>query len=120
MPTVDELKNKIKGKKYALDEAFSTAEQETVVRTAIQPTTQQNVQQNTIPASIDFPKVGVSQPSKPAYPEKMTFYMTPEHYKAFNDIYATRLLRGRRTEKSALICEAIELLLAKERLDGNI
>ena len=57
---------------------------------------------------------------KPSYPCKMTFHMTQEDYKTFNDIYATRMLQQRRTEKSALLSEAIKLLLEKEKRDGHI
>ncbi len=44
---------------------------------------------------------------------KMTFALTPELAKGFNDLYALCILHGRKTEKSHLICEAVELLLAK-------
>jgi hypothetical protein len=44
----------------------------------------------------------------------MTFNLTEDIYKAFNDLYAHRILQGRKTEKSELICEAIQLLLKLE------
>lgn len=52
--------------------------------------------------------------NKTVYGRKMTLYLTEEMYKAFNDIYANRMLEGRKTEKSALICEAVELLRKHE------
>ena len=52
--------------------------------------------------------------NKTAYCRKMTLYLTEEMYKAFNDIYAKRMLEGKKTEKSALICEAVELLRKHE------
>lgn len=51
-------------------------------------------------------------PKEPTY--KMTFNLSPEIFKGFNDIYAKRLLNGRKTEKSELICEAIRLLIQTE------
>jgi hypothetical protein len=56
----------------------------------------------------------VIQQAKTTYGRKVTLYLTEELYKAFNDIYAQRMLEGRKTEKSALICEAIELLWQNE------
>jgi hypothetical protein len=52
-------------------------------------------------------------PQKPAT-FKMTFNLTEEIYKAFNDLYAKRMLQGRKTEKSELICEAIQWLIQME------
>ena len=49
------------------------------------------------------------------YVRKVTLYLTEEMYKAFNDIYAQRILAGRKTEKSALICEAVGLLHENEQ-----
>ncbi len=45
---------------------------------------------------------------------KMTFNLTEEIYKAFNDLYANRMLQGRKTEKSEMICEAIQWLIKME------
>lgn len=45
---------------------------------------------------------------------KMTFNLTEEIYKAFNDLYANRMLQGRKTEKSDMICEAIQWLIKME------
>ena len=45
---------------------------------------------------------------------KMTFNLTEDIYKAFNDLYAQRMLKGRKTEKSELICEAIQWLIKME------
>lgn len=45
---------------------------------------------------------------------KMTFNLTEDIYKAFNDLYAKRMLKGRKTEKSELICEAIQWLIKME------
>lgn len=46
---------------------------------------------------------------------KMTFNLTEDIYKAFNDLYANRMLRGRKTEKSEMICEAIQWLIKMEQ-----
>ena len=48
----------------------------------------------------------------PSY--KMTFNLTEESYKAFNDLYAKRMLLGRKTEKSEMMSEAIYLLVNAE------
>jgi hypothetical protein len=45
---------------------------------------------------------------------KMTFNLSEELYKAFNDLYAMRILQGKKTEKSEMLCEAIKLLLKAE------
>ena len=45
---------------------------------------------------------------------KMTFNLTEDVYKAFNDLYANRMLQGRKTEKSEMICEAIQWLVKME------
>lgn len=45
---------------------------------------------------------------------KMTFNLSEDIYKAFNDLYANRMLEGRKTEKSEMICEAILWLIKKE------
>lgn len=51
-------------------------------------------------------------PKEPTY--KMTFNLTQEIYKAFNDLYANRMHQGKKTEKSELICEAIQWLIKME------
>ena len=45
---------------------------------------------------------------------KMTFNLNEDIYKAFNDLYANRMLQGRKTEKSEMICEAIQWLIKME------
>lgn len=45
---------------------------------------------------------------------KMTFTLTEDIYTAFNDLYANRMLQGRKTEKSDMICEAIQWLIKME------
>lgn len=45
---------------------------------------------------------------------KMTFILTEDSYKAFNDLYAKRMLKGCKTEKSEMICEAIDWLVKME------
>lgn len=55
-----------------------------------------------------------ASPLKKANSYKMTFQLSEKIYKAFNDLYAKRMLEGRKTEKSELICEAIECLLTLE------
>lgn len=83
-----------------------------------QPEFQQDKKQNF--QSIEkFEKNSVFSNSKqqqthkiPTY--KMTFNLTEDVYKAFNDLYAKRMLQGRKTEKSAMICEAIQWLIKIE------
>lgn len=65
------------------------------------------------PKQTDVFPVKQVQPQKaPTY--KMTFMLTEDIYKAFNDLYARRMLQGRKTEKSDLICEAVEWLIKME------
>lgn len=45
---------------------------------------------------------------------KMTFNIREDIHKAFHDLYANRILQGRATEKSEMICEAIQLLISME------
>jgi hypothetical protein len=60
-----------------------------------------------------FPLAKQQQSQKTAI-YKMTFNLTEDVYKAFNDLYANRMLEGRKTEKSEMICEAIEWLIKME------
>jgi ABC-type Zn2+ transport system substrate-binding protein/surface adhesin len=46
---------------------------------------------------------------------KMTFNLREEIYKSFNDLYAQRMLQGRKTEKSEMICEAIQWLIKMDK-----
>lgn len=46
--------------------------------------------------------------------KKVTYYLTPEMHKAFNDVFAKRMLEGRQTAKQDLISEAVELLYRQE------
>lgn len=50
---------------------------------------------------------------------KMTFNLREDIHKAFNDLYANRILQGRATEKSEMICEAIQLLINMEEEQIN-
>ena len=50
---------------------------------------------------------------------KMTFNLREDIHKAFNDLYANRILQGRATEKSEMICEAIQLLINMEEEQTN-
>ena len=56
----------------------------------------------------------VNQSNEKLRPCKMTFNLSEELYKAFNDLYAIRILQGKKTEKSEMLCEAIKLLLKAE------
>ena len=62
------------------------------------------------------PLFSIKQQSPKIATYKMTFNLTEEIYKAFNDLYANRMLQGRKTEKSELICEAIQWLIKMENL----
>ncbi len=53
----------------------------------------------------------------PSY--KMTFNLREDIYTAFNKLYAHRMLQGRMTEKSEMICEAIQCLIKMEELNQN-
>jgi hypothetical protein len=46
--------------------------------------------------------------------KKVTYYLTEEMHKAFEDVYARRIIEGRKTDKSTLISEAVELLHKSE------
>lgn len=46
---------------------------------------------------------------------KLTFNVNVDTFKAFNEIYAERMLYDEKTEKSVLICEAIRLLYEREK-----
>lgn len=50
---------------------------------------------------------------------KMTFNLREDIHKAFNDLYAHRILRGEAPEKSEMICEAIEWLIKMEEKRTN-
>lgn len=67
----------------------------------------QSLRQNSI-----FPTSKQQSQKIPTY--KMTFNLTEDIYKAFNDLYANRMLQGRKTEKSEMICEAIQWLIKME------
>ena len=62
--------------------------------------------------SSPFPTSKQQTQKIPTY--KMTFNLTEDIYKAFNDLYANRMLQGRKTEKSEMICEAIQWLIKME------
>lgn len=59
-----------------------------------------------------FPTTKQPPQKIPTY--KMTFNLNESIFKAFNDLYAKRILQGRKTEKSELITEAIQWLLKME------
>jgi len=66
----------------------------------------------TIRPTTIFPTTKQQTQKIPTY--KMTFNLTEDIYKAFNDLYANRMLQGRKTEKSEMICEAIQWLIKME------
>ena len=85
---------------------------------AIQPPgkleTQLDVKQE-VQLARHTPVFPTKQPqSQKAATYKMTFNLTEDIYKAFNDLYANRMLQGRKTEKSEMICEAIQWLMKME------
>ena len=85
-----------------------------IIHPAVQPETQldrkQEFQLNR-PTS-PFPMTKQQTQKVPTY--KMTFNLTEDIYKAFNDLYANRMIQGRKTEKSEMICEAIQWLIKME------
>lgn len=62
--------------------------------------------------SAVFPVKQQQNQKIPTY--KMTFNLREDIHKAFNDLYANRILRGCMTEKSEMICEAIQWLIKME------
>lgn len=63
-------------------------------------------------ASASYSNSNQQMQKIPTY--KMTFTLTEDIYKAFNDLYANRILLGRKTEKSDMIREAIQWLIKME------
>ena len=59
-----------------------------------------------------------SQPPKKIRKQKVTFNIPEELVEQFDHIYAQRILNGVKTDKTTLICEAITLLLDKEKKSG--
>jgi hypothetical protein len=45
---------------------------------------------------------------------KLTLYLTEEEEKKFNEIYISRLSKGKKCDRSALFAEAVDLLHKKE------
>jgi hypothetical protein len=73
------------------------------------------IQHYTETANIPHLQIPIrKEESKFAQVKKVTYYLTEEMYKAFNDVYARRILEGRKTDKSTLISEAVELLYKHE------
>lgn len=46
---------------------------------------------------------------------KITFNVNADTFRAFNEIYAERIIQDEKTEKSVMICEAIKLLYENEK-----
>lgn len=67
--------------------------------------------------SVMFSNKSIPNQKNPTY--KMTFMLTEDIYKAFNDLYAHRMLQGRKTDKSDMICEAIQWLIKMEEEQTN-
>lgn len=66
------------------------------------------------------PIFSTKQPKNQKVPTtKMTFNLREDIHKAFNDLYAHRILRGENPEKSEMICEAIEWLIKMEEKRTN-
>ena len=111
-----------KGKKSRADKSASRSSKKSISedsylqhnqlggKPAIQPTRQQEIHPTYQPAI--FSVKNQQSPKAPTY--KMTFNLTEDVYKSFNDLYAHRMLQGRKTEKSEMICEAIEWLIKME------
>lgn len=118
MTNTKELQKKIQ-KKYDLNEGFSVNNNEPHSHTSVQTPIQKDSKTDNHTSYTEHEKQTAPQSPRLSYARKMTLNVTEDVYKAFTDIYATRLLQGRATEKSALICEAITLLYAKEKNEGN-
>jgi hypothetical protein len=80
--------------------------------TYIQPNVQQNVSAANYQTQYRTAKNEIQT-------KKVTLYLTEEMYIAFNEIYARRILEGRKTDKSGLINEAVALLLKSENERSN-
>lgn len=140
MSGIDKMKDKIK-KKMTLDDLPSPEierEKSIAVHTAVHPEHEADPDTNRLLALVEQateapppsltaqPKAqqyshteaqqnrGAVMQQNEVYYKKVTLYLTPELHKAFNDIYAQRILQGRKTDKGALICEAVELLRKNE------
>lgn len=117
MSGIDAIKKRTK---LSLDEMYDS-----------QPVGRLDTQKATKPTTFQSIKPAAQQPAKPAaapsYPPmkpqqssklasyKMTFNLSEKAFKTFNDLYAKRMLKGCKTEKSDLICEAIEWLAKMEK-----
>lgn len=129
MSGIDSIKRKTK---LALDEMHDNQnvnpEKQIAGNPEIQKTTQPENQQKNKPFQLEnqnfleknettnqsavFPFQKQQTQKTPTY--KMTFNLTEEMYKAFNALYANRIIQGRKTDKSDLISEAIQWLIKME------
>lgn len=123
---ISEIKKKTK---LAMDEMYESqpvgqTDKQLSGLPEIKPTIQETIQPEIKPSITDqkesynknekFENFHSRQQTKePTF--KMTFNLPKEFYKAFNDIYAQRIINGCKTEKSELICEAIHLLAQVEK-----
>jgi len=120
MSGIEEMTQKIKKKLSLEDLGPVQLDAHTATHTAVQTVKHQSENKTETPSVDPQQSKPVSvntasqQYSKPQYNRKVTLYLTEEMYKAFNDIYAQRILQGRKTDKTVLICEAIQLLHEQE------
>lgn len=57
----------------------------------------------------------MGRPKEQSTPKnRFTLYLTDEAFKKFNELYAFRVMTGRKDKKSDVLCEAIELMHAQE------
>lgn len=107
MSGIDAIKQRTK---LSLDEMYDN---QPVGRLDNQKTSKPEPQQTSKPAPSYPPMKPQQSPKQASY--KMTFNLSEKAFKLFNDLYAKRMLKGRKTEKSDLICEAIEWLAKMEK-----
>ena len=78
----------------------------------------------------DSPFVGITEIQNPVLPEKLnvekterplvnkekvTFYLSKEIMSKFNEVFAKRMMRNEKMNRSELICRAIDLLWKEEK-----
>lgn len=105
MARIDDIKKKAK---ISMDEMYSCTPESKEVKEDVHTKKSKSVKDGL----STYTNTAIQQ--KPMYTKKITAYLTEELFKAFNDIYARRMLEGRKTDKTVLMCEAIQLLIESE------
>jgi hypothetical protein len=114
--SLDDLKKKAK---FSVDEMYNTDNKpvgKTEIRTEVKLDVNNNDNQHykkQVKKKYNFPssKDGMVKRNMNF---KLTFNVNEDTFLAFNEVYASRIIEGNKTEKSVLICEAIRLLYESE------